>query len=505
MDKIDYFLDRITMYKLILYVLSSFLGISVILGFAKILPHSPVAIIFSVTVLTAASYITNKIFSFIFKAVTSSDSVYITALILTFLITPSFSFHGFVILSITATIATLSKYIFAIGKKHIFNPAAIAVIMTSFLMNQSASWWIGMTVMTPFLIIGGLLLIRKINRELMVFSFFVFTFITLVFFSFLNNDNPFIIFQNIFLNSALLFLAFIMLTEPLTTPPTKKLQIIYGTIVGLLLAPYLYIGNIYSSPEIALVMGNLFSYFVSPKYKLFLRLKEKIQITPEIVDFIFMPDKKFAFLPGQYMEWTLPHENIDGRGNRRFFTIASSPTENVVHLGVRFNPNGSSFKNKLSSFKRNDAIVASQISGEFTLPDGPETKFVFIAGGIGIAPFRSIIKFLIDSNLRRSIVLFYVNKTASEIMYKDIFAQAKDSLGIKTVYALTDTQNVSSSWRGKVGRIDKKMIESEAPDYKERYFYLSGPQEMVKSFEKLLSQMGISKKMIKTDYFPGYA
>jgi len=86
------------------------------------------------------------------------------------------------------------------------------------------------------------------------------------------------------------------------TPPTKKLQIIYGAIIGFLFTPYLHIGGVYSSPELALVIGNLFSYLVSPKYKLFLRLKKKIQITPEIIDFVFVPDKKFNFAPGQYME-----------------------------------------------------------------------------------------------------------------------------------------------------------------------------------------------------------
>ncbi|MBI2031361.1 MAG: RnfABCDGE type electron transport complex subunit D [Candidatus Levybacteria bacterium] len=504
LEKIDYILDRVTMYKLILYVLTFLFGIAIILSFFEIIHLKVHEIIFSVTVLTVVSYIANKIFSFILKASTNSDSIYITALILTFLITPVFSVNGFIFLSFTATLAMLSKYILAIGKKHIFNPAAISVVIAGILTNQYASWWIGISAMSPFLFIGGFLIVRKINRELMVLSFFVSLFLALAIFSFINADNFLTNSQNIFFNSVFLFLAFIMLTEPATTPPTKKLQIIYGAIVGFLYMPYLHIGNIYSTPELALVLGNVFSFIVSPRYKLFLKLKEKIKISPEVIDFSFVPDKKFTFIPGQYMEWTLPHKNIDGRGNRRFFTIASSPGENYIHLGVKFSQDGSSFKRALSSIEKTDTIVASQIAGEFTLPQDANLKLVFIAGGIGITPFRSIIKFLIDTNSRRRITLFYANKISSEIMYEDVFDRAESQLGIKIVYTLTDTENVPKDWKGKIGRIDENMIKKEVPDYKNHYFYLSGPHEMIKSFEKILTNMGIDRKMIKTDYFPGY-
>lgn len=504
LGKIDYILDHITMYKLMLYILTFLLVASIVLSFFKLLPFKAYEIIFSASVLTVASYIANKILSFIFKAITNADSVYITALILTFLITPDFSIKGFIFFSFIASIAMLSKYALAVRKKHIFNPAAISIVLASFLINQPASWWIGTLTMAPLLLIAGFLVVRKINGKWLVISFFITMIFTSALLNFIKSGNFLSVFD-ILTNSPFLFLAFIMLTEPITTPPTKKLQIIYGAAVGFLSTPDLHIGNIYLTPELALVIGNILSFIVSPKYKLFLKLKEKLQINPEIIDFVFVSDQKFNFIPGQYMEWTLPHKNIDERGNRRFFTIASSPTENTVHLGVRFNLNGSSFKKKLHYFKKNDIIVASQIAGEFTLPDDLRAKLVLIAGGIGITPFRSMIKFLIDNNSRRPIILFYANKTASEIMYKDIFDQAESKLGIKVIYTLTDLENVPKDWRGRTGRIDEKMVKSEVPDYNERYFYLSGPHEMVKSLEKILIQMNVKRKMIKTDYFPGYA
>jgi len=139
------------------------------------------------------------------------------------------------------------------------------------------------------------------------------------------------------------------------------------------------------------------------------------------------------------------------------------------------------------------------------LPEDEKIKLVFIAGGIGITPFRSMIKYLLDKNIKREIILFYMNKTLSEIIYKDIFDRAESQLGIKVVYILTDRANLPKDWKGETGKVDEETIRRTVSDYRERKFYLSGPHEMIQSFEKILDRMGVKRKMIKTDYFPGYA
>src|SRR5260221_9234270 len=114
-------------------------------------------------------------------------------------------------------------------------------------------------------------------------------------------------------SSPIFFFAFVMLTEPLTTPPTKTFQWIYGVLVGVLFSPQFHIGSLYTTPEQALVIGNIFSYVVSPKYKVIATIQSKMQIAPNMFDFLFSQQKKLAFSPGQYMEWTLPHKNSDSR------------------------------------------------------------------------------------------------------------------------------------------------------------------------------------------------
>ena len=215
-------------------------------------------------------------------------------------------------------------------------------------------------------------------------------------------------------------------------------------------------------------------------------------------------DKKINFLPGQYLEWTLGFKNPDSRGNRRYFTIASSPTENFLRIGVKIYPNASSFKKNLISFKTGDKILAGNLSGDFVLPKNKNQKLVFMAGGIGITPFRSMVKYLLDKNQKLSIIIFYSNKNQKEIVYKNIFDDAEKKLGIKTIYTLTDLENIPKNWNGEKGRVNGEMIRKNVPDYKEALYYLSGPYSLVVGFEELLYKMGIKSKNIKKDFFPGY-
>lgn len=505
MNAIDEFLNNITMYRLLLYYLLVLIIVAAIFSLFGALSFSFFPFVISVLFLLAVSLLVNDVFANVFGAPTNVESVYISALILALIISPANNLHDLIFLAWAATLTMASKYILAIGKKHIFNPVAIAVVLTAFVLGDSASWWIATLPMLPVVLAGGLLLVKKIQRADLFFSFLATaSVVILTFAAFSGTNNP-SIFQKIFVDSPIIFFACVMLTEPLTTPPTARLRIWYGILIGLLFAPQLHIGNLYSTPELALVIGNIFSYIVSPKEKLMLKLREVIPIGQNQYEYVFIPDKRFSFTPGQYMEWTLAHPKPDERGNRRYFTLASSPTEQTVRLGVRFNEPPSSFKKKLFVMDTGSEIVAGQRSGDFVLPDDPKRKLVFIAGGIGITPYRSIIQYLIDMKQYRDIVLIYSNKTAPEIVYRDVFDRAQRILGVKTIYTLTDLSHVPSDWTGRVGRIDGDVIARVVPDYKERLFYISGPNSLVDGFRRTLEGIGVHRNSIKTDFFPGFS
>jgi glycine betaine catabolism B len=505
MKKIDAFLNKITMYRAAVYYLLLLLAAAVGLSFFKLLPFGPLDLVVSAVFITAACFFSNAVFAWAFKAPSNTESVYITALILALVITPPKAFNNLLFLSLVSIIAMASKYIFAVGRKHFLNPVAVSVALVGLVANQSASWWIANLYMLPFVFIGGILVVRKIKRFDLVLSFFAVTLLTGSIFSLINGQNLLSSLGSALIYSPMLFFAFIMLTEPMTLPPTRMLRVVYGVIVGFLFVPQIHIGPLYFTPELALILGNVFTYLVSSDKKLILKLDKIVKLTLDTYDFVFTPDQKMNFKPGQYMEITLEHPRQDSRGIRRYLTIASSPTEKEFRLGVKFYNKPSSFKKTLIQMKQNEEIVASQLTGDFTLPKDKNKKLAFIAGGIGITPFRSMIKYMLDEKEKRTVTLLYANWTENDIAYKNIFDKAENELGIKTVYSCAKTPTILPGGHRCRGLLKEQDIVEEIPDYKERLFYISGPPSMVKAFEGYLKNIGIKKKNVITDYFPGFS
>jgi ferredoxin-NADP reductase len=295
-----------------------------------------------------------------------------------------------------------------------------------------------------------------------------------------------------------------MLIEPITLPSTKKLKTVFAIFTAFLyITPQMRISFLFLTPEMALVVGNIFSYIVSPRKRLALTLQEKKEISKNIFSFTFKSDKKFSFTPGQYLEWTLPHNNADSRGNRRYFSIASSPNEDIKLL-VRYPKSPSSFKKELLQLPSQSKISAGQLSGDFTLPKNPITPMVFIAGGVGVAPFISMISFIVENKIKCDIVLIFINKKEEDITFEDLFEKAKP-LGIKTYYLLTSENAISQKNNAIIGYLTLQKIREIIPDFGKRLFYISGPQLMVQNINSLLRKIGVSRWKIKQDFFPGYS
>jgi glycine betaine catabolism B len=502
---IDGFLNRITMYRLVLYYLLCLLAVAEGLSLLGVLPYPPLALPFTTAFLTLVCWGANKLFARTWGVPANAESAYISALILALIITPLGAVSDVWFLAWAAVWAMASKYIFAINKQHIFNPVAFAVALTALTVNQTASWWVGTVPMLPFVLVGALLAVRKTRRWDSVAAFVVAALVTTLALTIAEDSDLLKALQGLVLYSPLVFFAGVIVTEPLTAPPTKRLQTFYGVLVGVLFAPQVHLGQIYSTPELAILIGNVVFYVLSPRARWVLTLTQKIQIAPDVYEFIFTPHRPLSFAPGQYLEWTLGHERPDSRGNRRYFTLASAPTEDDLRVGVKFYPQSSTFKRSLLDMGANGKIVASQVAGDFILPSDPKQKCVLIAGGIGITPFRSMICYLLDTRQKRPLVLLYANSRAADIVYKDVFERAKRELGMRTIYTLTDKKKVSPVWTGRVGYIDAALIREQVPDYANCIFYVSGPNSMVDSTVARLQHMGIRGDRIKTDFFPGLA
>ncbi|KND50333.1 MAG: NAD-dependent oxidoreductase [Parcubacteria bacterium C7867-003] len=504
MKYIDNFLNGITMYKLVLYGLMVLSAISVVIGFMGLLPFGGLSLIYSLLVLGLVCSITNNIFAGIFKVQTNSESYLISALILFFVAFPIESMLDLKMLVLAGVVAMASKYILVWRKKHIFNPVAVSLVILALFGNGIGLWWVGSEAMLLPTAVLGFLVLRKLRRFSLFFTFVVVSVLSIVATALMNGNFNLDVLKQLVVSWPIIFFGSIMLTEPLTTPPTRKMQMWYGAIVGVFFGAQFHFGNIYSTPELALILGNIFSYIVSPRARLILTLKEKNKLTADVYDFVFSSSEKLKFNPGQYLEWTLGHKSPDIRGNRRYFTIASSPTEENIILGTKFYPNPSTFKQKLLALNPGDKLIASQLSGEFNMPTDTNKKLVFIAGGIGVTPFRSMAKYMLDTKEKRDIVFFYSNKTPADIAYRDIFDVANREVGWKNIYVVNESGTNTDLNNMRTGFITAEMIMKEVPDYKERMFYISGTHGMVSIFETTLQKIGVPSKNIKTDFFPGF-
>jgi ferredoxin-NADP reductase len=211
---------------------------------------------------------------------------------------------------------------------------------------------------------------------------------------------------------------------------------------------------------------------------------------PGVTSFFFTVDPKIEFQAGQFLQYKIDLPNPDERGGARYFTISSSPHDLFIQLTTRFAPeHGSAFKAFLKTMQPGTAIEVSGPSGSFTYPD-PQQAAVFIAGGIGITPFHSIIKDLDDRQVDAPITLLYSNRDEN-FPFKTFFdEQMQKHPTLKVIY--------------ETNRLDAQGIKKHVPDLQTPLFYLSGPKPMVEGLEQILAEIGVSKEHIKTDYFPGY-
>ena len=211
-----------------------------------------------------------------------------------------------------------------------------------------------------------------------------------------------------------------------------------------------------------------------------------------IESFIFEPSGPLVWRAGQYLHYVLHHRPTDDRGSDRWFTVSSAPSEGHVTVTTRFTSDkGSSFKRELAALSVGDAIEVSEVEGDFVIED-PVAEYVFIAGGIGITPFRSILTEAASAGVVPKVTLIYGNRD-TDVPFKaelDVIAAGNPNLAI---HYITAPQ-----------MIDEAAVRARVADLTTPLFYISGPAPMVMSLNDLLGGMGVAQGRIKLDDFPGY-
>jgi glycine betaine catabolism B len=503
-------IKRASMYRLALYYLIGLLAMSAIYGLFGWIAEKPLSILETAAGLLVATIAADFALSKLFGVWTDHESAAITALILALIAGPASltsESARFAAIASSGAFAMAAKYLLAYKRQHLFNPAAVGIFLSSIVFKEYASWWVGQPVLLPAVALGGILLVWKVRRFKLV-GVFLGAFAAMVFGSALFQGMPIdSALRNIgfvFFHTEALFLAAVMLTEPKTSPKNFAAEAAYAVIVAFFMIPQLSILSINSSPELALMAANVFAFFASPKGRHLLTLKEKKELGNGLSSFTFDLPRGFRHEPGQYADFALPLRPGDGRGARRAFSIASSPTEGEILIAARFPEEPSDYKSALAAMRPGDAILATEVSGEFLLPRDPGEKLAFVAGGVGITPIRSMVKYMIDKGERRDAVLLCSIRSEEDIAFSEVFREATGSIGLKAAYTLTGTSGGSAAWKGERGRIDAAMLRRSIEDPRARTFLVSGSPSFVAHVRRELRSIGVRSSRIRTDPFQGY-
>tara|TARA_B100000508_G_scaffold4874_2_gene3874 strand:+ start:3857 stop:5365 length:1509 start_codon:yes stop_codon:yes gene_type:complete len=502
MKYVEHILDRFTMYQVLTFVLLTYVVWAFLLSVFGMLSYNLSALLLSAVVIMAVVVVVHYLLTLLTKAPGNIWSSVITGLILFLLFTPTTDSSGLAVLAGLAALSVAGKYIVRYRNVHLVNPIVLTAVIASISGLAYASWWVGTAWFTPLLMVGGLIVTIKVRRMPMVLAGVLASLLMVSIYAVIRDSVSASMFNGLLFTSPLWFFMTVMVTEPLSTPAGERAQILYGIFIGLLSQMPFSIGPLYNSPEFSLMVANLLVWPLSLRGRLKLTCLKVTEVAHNTLEYVFRPSFPVSFQAGQYLEWALPHQSPDGRGTRRYFTIASSPTRKNVRLVVRTEDKGSSYKETLKNFQRGDIIQATQLAGDFVLPkDAANTKLVFVAGGIGVTPFLSQLEYLKDTKQKTDIVLFYCNRTVEDIAYAQLF-KAYESIGVRTVHILAEPD---ADWSGEFGYLSPHMLRHYTPDLIERIVYLSGPPGMVTAYKKLFTDCGVSKRHIKTDYFPGLA
>ena len=220
--------------------------------------------------------------------------------------------------------------------------------------------------------------------------------------------------------------------------------------------------------------------------------------------FRFEKPAHFLFTPGQFVDLTLvdPPET-DAEGNGRAFSIASAPHEDTVMVATRMRD--TAFKRVLRKMPLGAPVQMEGPFGNFVLHADPVRPAVFLAGGIGITPFRSIILHAAAQKLPHRLFLFYSNRRPEDAPFlEDLQTLQRDHPHYSFVGTMTAPEKSSRSWKGETGFITPAMLTKLLVNVAAPIFYIVGPPGMVSGLRKTLKYAGFNEWDIRTEEFTGY-
>jgi ferredoxin-NADP reductase len=234
------------------------------------------------------------------------------------------------------------------------------------------------------------------------------------------------------------------------------------------------------------------------------KLKDRRQVAERTMAFQFEKPEGFTFKAGQSIDMTLinPPET-DGEGNGRAFSIASDPAEDMLLVATRMRD--TAFKRVLGAMPMGSQVKIEGPFGNLVLHNNQARAAVFLTGGIGITPFRSILLRAAREQFPHRLFLLYSNRRPEDAPFlEELQVMQRDNLNYIFVPTMTDMGRSHRPWQGETGVINQKLLAKYVKNVVSPIYYLAGPPGMVSAMRTMLSSMGVDEDDVRTEEFAGY-
>lgn len=509
LSRLDSGIGRVPMLRLVLAWLIVLAVAALVLSAVGVLQYPFIGLLATLVVAVAASWIGDRVMAALARARPVDESALVTGLILFLVVFPSSTPTSLLLTAGAALAANASKYLIRLGGRHVLNPAATGLFVVGLTGLTGSAWWVATPVLLPVLVVAVVLVIVR-TRLVGPVVVLVVVGAVLQIVAVVATGADVLTAAALLPSTPLLFLAGIMFTEPITLPPRRGQRYAEAVLVAILLTvPYvapISVLTLRPTPELALLIGNVFALVVARPVAAGMRLVERRALTPTAVEFAFRPDRPLPHRAGQYLELHVPHRGADFRGTRRSFTIASAPEEvdGTVRVAIRLRKPASSFKRALDRLPVGAPVRAVTVTGGFTLPDDRAVPLLLVAGGIGITPFVSQLRHdaaeVAAGARARDVLLVDRVPAADEIPYLPELA----ATGVRVLLVCPDPEALPplpDHWHV-VRAFDAAALAAVLPDPASRLAYVSGSPSFLGTARSILAEVGVRR--VRSDAFAGY-
>ncbi|HYA20491.1 MAG TPA: FAD-dependent oxidoreductase [Burkholderiales bacterium] len=235
------------------------------------------------------------------------------------------------------------------------------------------------------------------------------------------------------------------------------------------------------------------------------KLIERNEVAEGTMAFTFERPSDFNFTAGQFLTVIVPNPPFsDAKGNRRTFSIASPPQE-LAHLEIATRMTDSALKRSLAELPLSTPVELFGPAGSFVLHKASSMPAVFIAGGIGITPFRSMINDAFARHLTHQITLVYSNRNLEGAAFHDEFLRAAEAhTKFKYIPTMTEANKSHRQWSGLRRIVDAHFLREHIGDIMAPVFYIAGPPGMVTGINKAVIEAGAEPARVRSEKFDGY-